>query len=80
MDNFQVLVGLNELFFEALLGADHNDGWIGFGDVDLLLPGAVNGLETLGFLWQLLHDIGRIKDGLEIHPLSLTFDPFFEGV
>lgn len=76
LHNLQVLVGLLKLLFEALLRAGLQDALAADSDVDLLPPGGVHRLEPLGLLGELLHDVGGVKDGLEVHPLALTLDPF----
>ena len=48
--------------------------------VDDLAPLFVHIFEFLVLEGKLLHNVGRVKDGLKVHPLSLALNPLLDGV
>lgn len=51
-----------------------------FGQVHIGLPRGIDQLELLTLQGQLLGNIGRIEDGLQVHPLSLALHPLLHDV
>lgn len=41
-----------------------------------VFPGFVDSLEKPSLFWNLLHDVLRGEDGLQVKPLSLNLQPF----
>lgn len=68
------------MFLETFFGAVIKNGGVLLGLVNAVSPFDIDTLETLGLSRQLLHDIGGVENGLQVHPLSLALNPFFEGI
>jgi hypothetical protein len=45
--------------------------------VDGLPPIVINAFEAFALLYQLLSNVRRLEDGLQVHPIHLELYPFF---
>lgn len=57
-----------------------HDAWLVIGLAQDELPFGVHTFEALGLHRQLLHDVGRVEDRLEVSPSGLALDPLLQSV
>ena len=79
LDQFQIIVSILEIFEQSFSVASHEHIGVLLSFFNDFPPHFVNSSEFLVLIVELLHDIRRIKDGLEVHPGSLAFDPFIDS-
>ena len=78
--NLQIFIGILEFFFKSFSRASDKGICIFSAVVDALFPNFINSLELLVLRRKLFHDIWRVENWLQIHPLSLTFHPFVDAI
>mmetsp|Transcript_26831 Transcript_26831/g.47705 ORF Transcript_26831/g.47705 Transcript_26831/m.47705 type:complete len:295 (+) Transcript_26831:147-1031(+) len=78
LDQIQVVVAVDPNLEEPFRGALSQSVPVGVDAAHHLPPLAIHELELLPLSGELLHDIGRIENGLEIHPGPLNFQPLVE--
>lgn len=80
LNDFKVSVGFLESLEKTFSGACFKSIWVLNSASDTGFPNFIDSLEFFVFRWKLLHDIWRIENWLEIHPLTLAFHPFIDAV
>ena len=80
LDVLQFLIGISELLKKSFSAANLHYIRVLFCQDHISLPYIINTSEFFAFSRQLLWDISRIKNRLQIHPVSLAFHPFFHHI
>ena len=77
---FKVFIKFSNFVTKSLFFTNNCYSLGGLSSGQSIFPSLVNLFEFLGFVRQLFRNIGRIKNWLQIHPLSLQFRPLFQNI